>query len=105
MGGINDKYTERERLSMALWDALCEFLPATKEERELSKRLDSFARMENGGKPKRELTPEQTAHQRELARQWRATHKEYIAEQKRLNRTEINDAARGRRASQRISAI
>ena len=31
---VNDKYTERERLSMALWDSLCEMVPATKEERD-----------------------------------------------------------------------
>lgn len=105
MGGINDKYTDRERLSMALWDALCDMLPATKEEREFSKYLDAQARRENGGKPSREYTPEQIAHQRELARQWRATHKEHIAEQKRKNRAEANAAERGRRMAQRISAI
>lgn len=105
MGGINDKYTERERLSMALWDTLCDMLPATKEEREFSKSLDTFARLENGGKPKRERSPEAIAHQRELARRWRETHKEYIAEQKRINRAEANEAASGLRASRRVSAI
>lgn len=101
---INDTYTDRERLSMALWDALCDMLPATAEEREYSKYLDELARRDNGIAPTKKRPPEQIAHQRELARRWRETHKEYIREQKRKNRAEENAAGRGRRAASRISS-
>lgn len=99
---INDKYTERERLSMALWDALCEMVPATKEERNFSKQLDEQARRDNGIAPTEQRTPEQIAHQRELAKRWRATHKEYIKAKK--SSAEYRDAENGRKAAARVSA-
>lgn len=99
---VNDKYTERERLSMALWDSLCELLPATKEEREFSKQLDEQARRDNGIAQTKQRTPEQIAHQRELAKRWRATHKEYIKAKK--SSAEYRDAENGRKAAARVSA-
>ena len=99
---VNDKYTERERLSMALWDSLCEMVPATKEEREFSKQLDEQARRDNGIAPTKQRTQEQIAHQRELAKRWRATHKEYIKTKK--SSAEYRDAENGRKAAARVSA-
>lgn len=99
---VNDKYTERERLSMALWDSLCEMLPATAEERAFSKQLDEQAKRDRGIQPTKKRTPEQIARQRELAKRWRAEHKEYDKQRKRS--AEYRDAENGRIAASRVSA-
>lgn len=99
---IMSAYSERERLSMALWDALCDMLPATADERAYSKNLDEQARRDNGISPTKQRTPEQIAHQRELAKRWRATHKEYIKAKK--SSAEYRDAESGRKAAARVSA-
>lgn len=101
---VMNTYTERERLSMALWDALCDMLPATADERAYSKYLDEQARRDNGISPTPKRSPEALARQREAQRQWRATHKDYIAEQRRKNRVELNDTQRGYKAARRMGA-
>ena len=101
---VMSTYSERERLSMALWDTLCDMLPATEEERALSRELDEYARRDSGIAPTPKRSPEALARQREAQRQWRATHKEYIAEQKRKNRAEVNDNQRGYKAARRMGA-
>lgn len=96
MSCVNNRYTPDELESIFLWDALCEDLPLTREERREIKDRDFYAT--HGKLPKRETEEERIARKREYNRLYRAKNLEKIRQKdaayREKNRASINERQR-----------
>lgn len=105
MSCVNTKYTPAELESIFLWDAMCEKLPLTLEERRECSDREYYAI--HGELPKRETSEEKRAKRREYNRRYRESHREKLRasdqEYRNKNRKSINERQKEYDAAKRAT--
>ena len=96
MCGVNDVYTDAEKRSMELWDAWCQAMPLTSQERKEIRERDRYAAslqggMSTGGNPGRYADEQQRQKNREYAETYRRNHQETIRAYNAAHADEIRE--------------
>lgn len=97
MDSRKSMFTTEEMRSMYLWDAWCEAMPLTAEERRESARRDEYAKSTNGymsSRPGTQSTVSDAERNRAYAARYRANHHDRIIAYNRAHADEINERQR-----------
>ena len=97
MDSRKSMFTTEEMRSLYLWDAWCEAMPLTAEERRESARRDEYAKSTNGymsGRPGTQSSASEAERNRAYAARYRANHHDRIIAYNRTHADEINERQR-----------